>query len=198
MSATSRVGGKVARVATCRDAEDMGARSNRITAAATGALGIAFLIAAVSSSASACAADDESPAEAPAEGGAADGTRPLFDALPERLIGPAVECAIGSAVEEEPNDTPATATSFTELSICGVLQTAKDVDYLAFETPAGTKLSVFQAVIDGRVELALTLGGETFGPGETAKFGAGKYVVKAFTNAGKPASYRIRVQFDAE
>ncbi len=198
MSVTSRVGGKVARLAACRDAEEMGARMSKITCSATGTLGIAFLIAAVSGGASACAAEDESPAEEAAEGGAADGARPLFDALPERLIGPAVECAIGSAIEEEPNDTPAMATSFTELSICGVLETAKDVDYLAFETPAGKKLSVFQAVIDGKVEIALTLGSETFGPGETTKFGAGKYVVRTFTNAGKPASYRIRVQFDAE
>lgn len=145
----------------------------------------------------ACAADPES-SEDEADAGVKESGPTMFDAPPIRVIGPAVECAIGSAIEAEPNDSPMTATPFTELSICGVLETAKDVDYLAFETPSGTKLSVFQAVIDGKVELALTFDGETFGPGETAKFGAGKYVVKAFTNAGKPASYRIRVQFDAE
>jgi hypothetical protein len=139
------------------------------------------------------AGEDEQP---PIEAGAPEIVRPEFDALPERVIGPAVECAIGSAIEEEKNDTPQTATSFTELSICGVLDTAQDVDYLTFETPAGTKLSVFQAVIDGKVEFELELGGNKFGPGETAKFGPGKYLVKAFTKAGKPASYRVRVQFD--
>ena len=143
--------------------------------------------------------DDPPPGELVADGGGVPEAAQKFpEAAPPGVIGPRVECALGAAIEEEPNDTPATANAFTELSFCGVLETATDVDYVTFDTPAGTKLSVFQAVIDGKVELELTLnGGATFGPAETAKFGEGKYLVKAFTKAGKPASYRIRVQFDA-
>ena len=110
--------------------------------------------------------------------------------------GPAVDCAVGGAVELEPNDTAATATSFTELTLCGVLATGTDVDYSTFATPAGNKLTVFQAVIDGKVDFELSLGGAKFGPGEIAKFGSGTYVVKAFTKAGKTATYSYRVQFD--
>lgn len=140
---------------------------------------------------------DEAPADD--ESGLAaqpDASTPTFDTGPERVPGPTVECAIGSAIETEPNDTAASATPFTELSVCGVLSTAKDVDYLTFDTPPGTTLTLFQAVIDGQVDFELTLGGATFGPSETAKFGAGTYVVKAFTKAEKPASYRIRLQFE--
>lgn len=146
-----------------------------------------------------CGTDETTPdddAVDAVDAGDQDTSRPEFDTGPERVSGPAVECAIGSAIESEPNGTPATATPFTELSICGVLETAQDVDYLTFDTPPNTTLTVFQAVIDGKVDFELTLGGQTFGPGETAKFGPGTYVVKAFTKAGKPASYRIRVQFD--
>ena len=110
--------------------------------------------------------------------------------------GPAVDCAVGGAAELEPNDSAATATSFTELTFCGVLATGTDVDYSTFVTPPGTRLTVFQAVIDGKVDFTLSLGGATFGPGETAKFGSGTYVVKAFTKAGKSASYSYRIQFD--
>lgn len=112
--------------------------------------------------------------------------------------GPKVECQIGAALELEPNDTAASATSFTELALCGVLETAKDVDYLAFETPPGTKLSVFQAVITGKVDFELTLDGKTFTPSDTDQFGAGKYLVKAFTKSTEPGSYKLRVQFDPE
>jgi hypothetical protein len=110
--------------------------------------------------------------------------------------GPAVDCAVGGAVEIEPNDTAQTATSFTELTFCGVLATGTDVDYATFVTPPGTKLTVFQAVIDGKVDFELSLGGAKFGPGEVAKFGSGTYLVKAFTKDGKGASYSYRVQFD--
>lgn len=110
--------------------------------------------------------------------------------------GPSVECAVGGAAELEPNDSVATATAFTELTFCGVLATGADVDYSTFVTPKGTKLTVFQAVIDGKVDFELSLGGAKLGPGETAKFGAGTYVVKAFTKAGASASYSYRVQFD--
>ena len=102
-----------------------------------------------------------------------------------------------SIVRYDPNDTPQTANAFTELGYCGVLEKGTDVDYFTFDTPPGTKLAVFQAVIDGKVDFQLTLNGASFGPAETSKFGSGTYVVRAFTTAGKPASYRIRVQFDA-
>jgi hypothetical protein len=125
-------------------------------------------------------------------------TTPSKDAGEVRVVGPAVECAIGGAVEVESNDTPQTANAFTELTFCGVLGTPQDVDYATFTTPTGTKLGVFQAVIDGKVEFELTLAGAKFGPAETTKFGSGTYVVKAFTKAGKTASYSYRVQFDPQ
>lgn len=112
--------------------------------------------------------------------------------------GPKVECQIGAALELEPNDTTATATSFTELALCGVLETSKDVDYLAFETPPGTKLAVFQAVITGTVDFELTSNGKTFTPSDTEQFGPGKYLVKVFTKSAEPGSYKLRVQFDPE
>ncbi len=111
---------------------------------------------------------------------------------------PKVECQIGAALEEEPNDTKETATSFSELALCGVLSSATDVDWLAFETPPGTKLGVFQGVITGQVDFELTLAGKTFGAADVDQFGAGKYLVKVFAKGGKPGSYRIRVQFDAQ
>ena len=126
----------------------------------------------------------------------ADATPPKQDAGETRVLGPSVECAVGGAVEVESNDTAKTATAFTELTFCGVLDKAQDVDYSTFDTPPGTKLSLFQAVIDGNVGFEITLAGATFGPGDTAKFGSGTYLVKAFTKAGKPASYSYRIQFD--
>jgi|GEM_PF-1927270 len=145
-----------------------------------------------------CGEDEESTEPAPVEGGAADtASRPSQEAGAPIVIGPAVECTIAAAIETEPNDTPQTANAFSELGFCGVLEKPTDVDYFTFATPAGTKLSVFQGVIDGRVDFQLTLNGASFSPAETTKFGSGTYVVKAFTTAGKPASYRIRVQFDA-
>jgi hypothetical protein len=141
--------------------------------------------------------DDPPPATDSSDGGSAESsTMVTMEAGPARPLGPAVECTIGAAVEEEPNDTPATANAFTELSYCGVLDSGTDADYFTFTTPTGKKLSVFQGVITGKVEFELMLNGATFGPGETTKFGAGTYVGRAFTTAGKPAAYRIRVQFD--
>ncbi|MBS2016249.1 MAG: hypothetical protein JST00_25425 [Deltaproteobacteria bacterium] len=111
---------------------------------------------------------------------------------------PKVECQVGAALELEPNDTKEKATAFSELALCGVLDTDKDVDYLAFETPPGTKLTVFQAVITGQVDFDITLGDKTFGPADVEEFGSGKYLVKVYTKSGKPGSYRLRVQFDPE
>ena len=156
------------------------------------------LAPAVLVTAGACGADPEAPAPDGTDGG--DGEASSITMTGEggvaRPLGPAVECTIGAAIEDEPNDTPSTANVFTELGFCGVLETGTDVDYFAFDTPTGKKLSVFQGVITGKVEFELMLNGATFGPTETDKFGAGRYIGKAFTTAGKPAAYRIRVQFD--
>jgi hypothetical protein len=144
-----------------------------------------------------CSSDDAAPAPETADGGEVEAspTHPM-EAAVARPLGPAVECTIGAAVESESNDTPATANAFTELGFCGVLDTGTDVDYFTFATPTGKKLTVFQGVITGSVDFELTLNGATFGPSETGKFGSGTYVGKAFTKAGKPAAYRIRVQYD--
>jgi hypothetical protein len=162
---------------------------------------LASLVASASvlalAAAGGCSADEAPAAEEEGvDAGDPDTARPTFDTGPERVNGPTVECAIGAAIESEPNDTPPTATPFSELAICGVLATAKDVDYLTFDTPPGTTLTVFQAVIDGPVDFELTLGGATFGPSETSKFGPGTYLVKAFSKGDKAGTYRIRVQFE--
>lgn len=151
------------------------------------------------SMAGACKSDEPAASTEEAIGEAKpDASTPKQDAGEVQVLGPAVECAVGGAVEVEGNDTPQTANAFTELTFCGVLGTPQDVDYSTFDTPPGTTLGVFQAVIDGKVDFELTLGGEKFGPGETAKFGSGTYLVKAFTKAGKTASYSYRVQFDPQ
>jgi hypothetical protein len=160
---------------------------------------LAFPIACALASmvAVACGSDDpESSSEADLSGGKPETSTPPATDAGEVRVGPAVECAVGGAIENESNDTRATANAFTELTFCGVLATPDDVDYSTFETPPGTKLGVFQGVIAGKVEFELTLGGATFGPAETAKFGSGTYVVKAFTKSGKTASYSYRIQFD--
>jgi hypothetical protein len=144
-----------------------------------------------------CGSDPEPTAQPPVEdSGPAETGKPFPDAGTPPVVGPAVECQLGAAIETEPNDTPQSANAFTELSFCGVLSTPQDVDYATFDTPPGTKLGLFQAVIDGRVDFELTLNGATFGPAETTKFGSGTYLIKAFTTSGKTASYRFRVQFD--
>jgi len=158
----------------------------------------ALFVCAIAVGPSACSANPETPAVDPSDGGDAEASveKNAPDAGAAPPIGPAVECTIGAAIEQEPNDTPATANAFTELSFCGVLDSGSDVDYATFDTPTGKKLTVFQGIVTGKVDFQLMLNGATFGPTETDKFGAGTYVVKAFTTAGKPAAYRFRVQFD--
>ncbi len=160
---------------------------------------LAFPVAcAIASLVVACGSDDPaSSSEAEISTGRPETSTALPDAGDERAVGPVVDCPVGGAIEVESNDTRATANAFTELTFCGVLSTPQDVDYSTFDTPSGTKLSVFQGVIMGKVEFELTLNnGPPFGPGETAKFGSGTYFVKAFTKSGKTASYSYRVQFD--
>src|SRR3954463_15762395 len=79
-----------------------------------------------------CKSDDDSASSSEDEIGAGEPDAepaPSNDAGEVRVLGPAVECAIGGAVEVESNDTPATATAFTELTFCGVLGTPQDIDY---------------------------------------------------------------------
>ena len=171
-----------------------GARLATVTFAVVGAtaLGATALVMA-----GGCSSEDAAPAPEAADAGDVEtsSTHPM-EAAVARPLGPAVECSIGAAVEAEPNDTTATANAFTELGFCGVLETGADVDYFTFATPTGKKLTVFQGVITGSVDFELTLNGATFGPSETGKFGSGTYVGKASTKSGKPAAYRIRVQYD--
>jgi hypothetical protein len=105
-----------------------------------------------------------------------------------------VDCPIGVAVEHEPNDTKETATSFTDLSFCGVLATGQDVDYATFVVPDGKKVTLFQAVISGKVDFELTAGGKTFGPADTEQFAGGTWLVKAFAKDAQPGKYRFRIQ----
>lgn len=107
-----------------------------------------------------------------------------------------VDCPLGTAVEFEPNDTADTANAFTERAFCGVLEAPSDVDWSAFSTPSGKKLTTFQAVIDGPVDFELRVNGKTFGPADVEKFEAGDYRVKAFTRGDKPATYRYRIAFE--
>jgi hypothetical protein len=163
-------------------------------AALASALGVLTVLGA---GAAGCGSDPEPPAaQVVDDSGPAETGKPFPDAGTPPVVGPAVECQLGAAIETEPNDTPQAANAFTELSFCGVLSTPQDVDYATFDTPPGTKLGLFQAVIDGRVDFELTLKGATFGPAETTKFGSGTFLVKAFTTSGKTASYHFRVQFN--
>ncbi|AKU98843.1 hypothetical protein AKJ09_05507 [Labilithrix luteola] len=118
---------------------------------------------------------------------------------PVREAGPApipVTCPIGTAVEVESNDTPEEANAFTETMFCGTLSSGDDVDYATFDTPPGKKLTVFQGIINGKVDFELSVGGSKFGPGDVDKFTSGTYLVKVFTKGADPASYRFRIQFD--
>ena len=107
-----------------------------------------------------------------------------------------VDCPVGTAVEFENNDTIAKANEFWELSFCGSITPAADVDYSKFTTPRGKKLALFQGVIDGVVDFELRVNGKTLRPEDVKDFEAGEYVVKAFTTDGKPGKYRYRIQFD--
>ncbi|MDB4944294.1 MAG: hypothetical protein JWP97_3828 [Labilithrix sp.] len=158
---------------------------------------LAALAACSSDDAPAPGGADASTVLAPEAGPPPDAAAPR-DAATDAPPGPTVECTVGGEVEVEPNDTPATATPFRALDFCGVLSTGADVDHATFTTPPGTKLGLFQAIIDGKVQFELTLNGATFGPGETSKFGSGTYDMKAFTSAGAPATYSVRVQFDPQ
>ena len=108
-----------------------------------------------------------------------------------------VDCPVGTAVEVEDNDTAEKANELDhQLSFCGAISPGDDVDYSKFTTPAGKKLALFQAVIDGAVDFELQVNGKTLRPGDVKKFEAGAYVVKAYTKDEKPGKYRYRIQFE--
>ncbi len=76
---------------------------------------------------------------------APDASRPKKqDGGETQVLGPSVECAVGGAVEVESNNTAKTATAFTELTFCGVLDTAQDIDYSTFGTPPGRSSRSFR------------------------------------------------------
>jgi hypothetical protein len=145
-----------------------------------------------------CAAcgDDDDPAPAPPDAGVNAAPPPPPATTSDGSAPIVVDCPIGSAVELEANDTPETATAFTDLMFCGVLTTAKDVDYATFVVPEGKKLTVFQAIVEGKVEFEIAAGGKKFAPGETENYVGGRYLVKMFTKGTEPAKYRFRIQFD--
>jgi hypothetical protein len=148
----------------------------------------------------ACSDDDEAPAAVADAGPDTDpGSPPAENKSDARVDGvPVIEvdCPIGTAVEFEDNDTPAKANEFQELSFCGALTPASDVDYSKFTTPRGKKLVLFQGVIDGVVDFDLLVNGKTLRPEDVKDFEAGEYVVKAYTKDGKPGRYRYRIQFE--
>lgn len=138
--------------------------------------------------------DEPPPPDPPSErrpgGGGGGGAPPSYEID--------VDCPIGTVVEREPNDTPETATELgdDDLSFCGAISPGTDVDYSTFTTPPGKKLTVFQAVIDGKVDFELVVGETKIKPNETGKFKAGTYVVKAFTSDSQPGKYRYRIQYE--
>ncbi|MBX3226667.1 MAG: hypothetical protein KIT84_39400 [Labilithrix sp.] len=107
-----------------------------------------------------------------------------------------VDCALGTTVETEANDTPAEANKVNGLAFCGTISPGADVDYATFETPAGKKLTVFQAVIEGQVDFDLLVNDKTLKATDVKSFEAGAYVVKVFTKDAKPGKYRFRIQFE--
>lgn len=133
--------------------------------------------------------DEPPPAEAPDDDDDDAGAGPPY-AID-------VDCPIGTIVEREPNNTADTATPLDgQLSICGSISPGTDVDYSTFTTPPGKKLTMFQAVIDGKVDFELAVGGKTLRPSDVKEFETGTYVVKAFSSDGQPGKYRYRIQFE--
>lgn len=140
--------------------------------------------------------DDEPPPAAPAVDAGVDAAPPPKREAGGGFVPIEVDCPVGTAVELESNDTPDTANAFEELSFCGALSPAGDVDYSTFKTPDGKKLALFQGIIDGKVDFELVVNGKTLRPTDVKKFEAGEYVIKAFTTDGQPGKYRYRIQFE--
>jgi len=144
---------------------------------------------------------DDTPSPAPVDAGVDAPVEPPAPSTPSDGGGGGgivieVDCPVGTAVENEDNNTPQTANEFEELSFCGSLSPGSDVDYSKFKTPAGKKLVLFQGVIEGVVDFDLVVNGKTLRPADVKSFEAGEYVVKAYTKDGKPGKYRYRIQFE--
>ena len=107
-----------------------------------------------------------------------------------------VDCPPGSTLEYEPNDSPIKANRVRDRSFCGALTPAGDEDFSTFDTPAGKKLTLFQAIVDGPVQFELTVNGNLYQPTDVKNFEAGTYVVRAFTKDNTAGKYRYRVQFE--
>jgi hypothetical protein len=107
-----------------------------------------------------------------------------------------VDCPPGSTVEYEPNDSPIKANKVRDQSFCGALTPAGDEDFSTFDTPAGKKLTLFQAIIEGPVDFELTVNGHPYKPTDVKNFEAGTYTVRAFTKDNTAGKYRYRVQFE--
>lgn len=146
-------------------------------------------------------ADDDRPTEEPPAAASDAGAPPPAEKPPTttpRDAGPIeVDCPTGSAVEVEDNGSPQRATFLgSALTMCGALTPGDDVDYSSFQTPAGKKLELFQAVVDGAVDFELVVNGKTLKPSDVKSFEPGDYIVKAFSTDGKPARYRYRIQYE--
>lgn len=107
-----------------------------------------------------------------------------------------VDCPPGSTIELEPNDSPVKANKVRDQSFCGTLSPAGDEDFSTFDTPAGKKLALFQAIIEGPVDFELTVNGNQYKPTDVKHFEAGTYTVRAFTKDNTAGKYRYRVQFE--
>jgi len=149
---------------------------------------------------SACGEDDPAPEDA-ADSGASITENPT-DASPPKDTGSTgpivieVDCPVGTTPEVEPNDKPEQANDVDLLAFCGSIATGTDVDYSKFTTPAGKKLVLFQAVIDGQIDFDLVVNGKTLKPADVKKFEAGSYVIKAYAKDTKPGKYKYRIQFE--
>lgn len=148
-----------------------------------------------------CGDDDASPpaaADAGADHAAPAPTSTTTDAGPSSNGPPPipVDCPPGSTVEYEPNDSPIKANKVRDQSFCGALTPAGDEDFSTFDTPPGKKLTLFQAIIEGKVAFELTVNGHLYQPTDVKSFEAGTYTVRAFTKDNSAGKYRYRVQFE--
>jgi hypothetical protein len=167
------------------------------------AVAVASLLLAltvVATTVTACGDDEEAPASAENQQTAAPPEPPK----PEAGTGGGgsfviqVDCPVGTLPELEDNNAADKANELgsSDLSFCGSISPADDVDFSKFKTPEGKKLTLFQAVIEGAVDFDLVVNGKTLKPTEVKKFEAGEYVIKAYTKDGKPGRYRYRIQFE--
>lgn len=160
---------------------------------------VAFFVMGALAIVTACGDDDEEPAAVENQQTAAP---PQEQPKPEAGTGGSfviqVDCPVGTLPELEDNNATDKANELgsSDLSFCGSISPADDVDYSKFKTPEGKKLVLFQAVIEGAVDFDLVVNGKTLKTTDVKKFEAGEYVIKAYTKDGKPGRYRYRIQFE--